>query len=232
MEGLIFGILRQLKIETVQCSFLWFRPSGDRVLPLSMKYVFLALRRGMLRVGCNSSRISSMSAIDWRGKRLLPAPTPLPPGGTAAVALNCVEWIVCCLSMFFTAFTKCAFSFTDILFFTSFTLDHTSQLSRIIIATSYGPCTINALATREQRPLATLRKQRWEKAAKSVSNQRVVTSGTLRCLSNRSTHRKLRKKKTFKIISRLQDFIINFLKNIIQVSWHRKQLQLVQAGQE
>ena len=40
-------------------------------LPLSMRYAFLALRRGMLRVGCNSSRISSMSAIEWRGKRLL-----------------------------------------------------------------------------------------------------------------------------------------------------------------
>ena len=40
-------------------------------LPLSMRYAFLALRRGMLRVGCNSSKISSMSAIEWRGKRLL-----------------------------------------------------------------------------------------------------------------------------------------------------------------
>ena len=40
-------------------------------LPLSMRYAFLALRRGMPRVGCNSSRISSMSAIEWRGKRLL-----------------------------------------------------------------------------------------------------------------------------------------------------------------
>ena len=29
----------------------------------------------------------------------------------------CVEWIVCCLSMFFKAFMKCGFSFTFILLF-------------------------------------------------------------------------------------------------------------------
>jgi len=40
----------------------------------------------------------------------------------------CVESIVCCLSMFFKAFTKCAFSFTYILFFTSSTLDHIIML--------------------------------------------------------------------------------------------------------
>ena len=57
----------KIEIETVQCSFLWFRPSGDRVLPLSMRYSSLALRRDMLRVGCNSSGISSMSAIEWPG---------------------------------------------------------------------------------------------------------------------------------------------------------------------
>ena len=32
------------EIETDQCSFLRFRPSGDRVLPLSMRYPSLALR--------------------------------------------------------------------------------------------------------------------------------------------------------------------------------------------
>ena len=46
---------------------LWFRPSGDRVLPLSMRYASLDLRRDMLRVGCNSSEISSMSTIEWPG---------------------------------------------------------------------------------------------------------------------------------------------------------------------
>ena len=28
-----------IEIETVECSFLWFRPSDDRVLPLSMRYI-------------------------------------------------------------------------------------------------------------------------------------------------------------------------------------------------
>ena len=61
----------KIEIETVQCSFLGFRPSGDRVLPLSMSTLLsLALRRDMLRVRCNSSGISSMSAIEWPGCRL------------------------------------------------------------------------------------------------------------------------------------------------------------------
>ena len=54
-------------METVQCSFLRFRPSGDKVLPLPMRYASLALGRDMLRVGCNSSGISSMSATEWPG---------------------------------------------------------------------------------------------------------------------------------------------------------------------
>ena len=40
-----------------------------------MRYASLALRRDMLRVGCNSSGISSISAIEWQvdvsGKGLL-----------------------------------------------------------------------------------------------------------------------------------------------------------------
>ena len=32
----------KIEIETVQCSFLRFRPSGDRVLLLSMRYASLA----------------------------------------------------------------------------------------------------------------------------------------------------------------------------------------------
>ena len=43
----------KIEIETVQCSFLWFRPSGDRVLPLSMRYASLAVRHDILRVDCN-----------------------------------------------------------------------------------------------------------------------------------------------------------------------------------
>ena len=54
------------------------RPSGDRVLPLSMRYASLAIRHDMLRVGCNSSGISSMSAMEWPGL--------LKWEGTAAVA--------------------------------------------------------------------------------------------------------------------------------------------------
>ena len=58
----------KIEIKTVQCSFLRFiRPSGDRVLPLSMRYASITLRRDMLRVGCNNSGISSMSAIEWPG---------------------------------------------------------------------------------------------------------------------------------------------------------------------
>ena len=61
-------IQSKIEIETVkQCSFLRFRPPGDRVLPLSMRYASLALLRDMLRVGCNSSGISSMSTIEWPG---------------------------------------------------------------------------------------------------------------------------------------------------------------------
>ena len=41
--------------------------SSDRVLPLSMRYASLALRRDVLRVGCNSSEVSSMSKIEWPG---------------------------------------------------------------------------------------------------------------------------------------------------------------------
>ena len=41
--------------------------SSDRVLPLSMRYATLALRRDVLRVGCNSSEVSSMSKIEWPG---------------------------------------------------------------------------------------------------------------------------------------------------------------------
>ena len=59
--------MKKIEIETVQCSFLRFRPSGDRVLPLSMRYASLALRRDILRVGFNSRAISSMSAIEWPG---------------------------------------------------------------------------------------------------------------------------------------------------------------------
>ena len=60
-------IQQKIKIETVkQCSFLRLRPSGDRVLPLPMRYASLDLLRDMLRVG-NSSGISSMSAIKWPG---------------------------------------------------------------------------------------------------------------------------------------------------------------------
>ena len=59
----------KIEIETVQCSFLQFRPSGDRFLPLSMRYGSLALRCDMLRVGDNNyySGISSMSVIEWPG---------------------------------------------------------------------------------------------------------------------------------------------------------------------
>ena len=57
----------KIEIETGQCSSLRFRPSGDRVLPLSIRYASLALRRDMLRVGCNSCRITSVSAIEWPG---------------------------------------------------------------------------------------------------------------------------------------------------------------------
>ena len=59
--------LIKIEKETVQCSVLRFMPSGDRVLPLSMRYASLALRRDMLRVGCNSSGISSKSEIEWPG---------------------------------------------------------------------------------------------------------------------------------------------------------------------
>ena len=80
----------KLEIETVQCSFLRLRLSGNRVLPLSMRYASLPLRRDMLRVGCNSSRISSMSAMEW------------PAGwlkweGTAAVAFAWSGLFVACL---------------------------------------------------------------------------------------------------------------------------------------
>ena len=40
----------KIEIENVQCSFLRFRPSGDRVLSLTMRYASLALRRDMPRV--------------------------------------------------------------------------------------------------------------------------------------------------------------------------------------
>ena len=66
-----------------------------------MRYASLALRRDMLRVGCNSSGITSTSAIECPGSlkcRFRGVP------------------IVCCLSMFFKTFTKGAFSFTYILF--------------------------------------------------------------------------------------------------------------------
>ena len=43
----------KIEIETVQCSLLRYRPSGDRVLPLSMRYASLAVRHDILRVGCN-----------------------------------------------------------------------------------------------------------------------------------------------------------------------------------
>ena len=56
----------KIEIETVQLSFLPFRPSGDRVLPLSMRYASLPVRHDMLTVGY-SSRISSMSAFEWPG---------------------------------------------------------------------------------------------------------------------------------------------------------------------
>ena len=61
------GSTLNLEIETVQCSFLRFRSSGDRVLPLCMRYASLASRRDMLGVGYNSSWISFMSAIEWPG---------------------------------------------------------------------------------------------------------------------------------------------------------------------
>ena len=57
----------------------------------------------MLRVCCNSSGIRSMAEIEWPGWWKWE--------GTACCGV-CVEWIVCCLSMFFKAFTKCVFSFT------------------------------------------------------------------------------------------------------------------------
>ena len=63
-----------------------------------MRYASLALRRDMLRVGCNSSGITSTSAIECPGSlkcRFRGVP------------------IVCCLSMFFKTG---AFSFTYILF--------------------------------------------------------------------------------------------------------------------
>ena len=76
-------------METVQSSFLRFRPSGDSVLPLSMRYASLALRRDMLRVGClscNSSGISSMLLCD-RVARLIKV-------GRDCCYVVCVE---CCL---------------------------------------------------------------------------------------------------------------------------------------
>ena len=85
-----------------------------------MRYASLALRRDMLRVGCNYSGISSMSTIEWPGW--------LKWEGTHCCCGICVEWIVCYLSMFFKALTKCAFSFTYILFFASFTLDHICEV--------------------------------------------------------------------------------------------------------
>ena len=85
-----------------------------------VRYASLALWRDMLRVGCNYSGISSMSTIEWPGW--------LKWEGTQCCCGICVEWIVCCLSMFFKALTKCAFSFTYILFFTSFALDHICQV--------------------------------------------------------------------------------------------------------
>ena len=94
-------------METVLCSFLRFRLSGDRVLPLytCMRNASLALRLDMLRVGCNSSGISSMSVNEW-------------PGWLKWELRDChcgvcVEWIVCCLSMFLKPFMKCAFSLTS-----------------------------------------------------------------------------------------------------------------------
>ena len=57
---------------------------------------------GMLRVGCNSSRISSMSAIEWPGwlkwKETAALPPPPPPRqGTAAVAFAWSGSFVACL---------------------------------------------------------------------------------------------------------------------------------------
>ena len=201
MEGLIFGILRQLKIETVQCSFLWFRPSGDRVLPLSLKYVFLALRRGMLRVGCNSSRISSMSAIDWRGKRLLPAPTPLPTGDCCCGV--CLEWIVCCLRL-----VSPIYIFLHLLLwiiyvrFVEYGCFHNCRQLLSQLRTAHVRYT---LQLPESSDLLNQRPSESSDGKRLLNPQvtRFVTLGTLHCLSYRSTHRKLRKKMLLKLF---QDF--------------------------
>ena len=134
---------------------------------------FSCLTADTLKVGCNSSGISSLSAIEWPGwlkcskkalkhtyqLRAMAMPSWLATRGAKQLSMAatawviwlcacvgyrpflpktllsliwrffalikvgrdccrgvCVEWIVCCLSMFFKAFTKCEFSFAYILF--------------------------------------------------------------------------------------------------------------------
>ena len=84
---------------------------------------------GMLRVGCNSSRISSMSAIEWPGwlkweeTAALPPPPP-PRQGTAAVAFAWSGLFVACLRSLKRSRSVRLVSPIYCFFFTSFTLDH------------------------------------------------------------------------------------------------------------
>ena len=64
---------------------------GSDRLVTGFASIYLALRRDMLRVGCNSSGISSMSAIEFA--RLIKV-------GRDCCCGVCVEWIVCCLSLY------------------------------------------------------------------------------------------------------------------------------------
>ena len=111
----------KIEIETVQCSFLWFRPSGYRVLPLSMRCASLALRRDMVRVGCYSSGISSLASIEWPGW--------FKWKGTAAVAFL---WSGLFVVNLWSMFTERAFSFTYLNHGkTSYTFTNTGETRQI-----------------------------------------------------------------------------------------------------
>ena len=95
--------------------------SGYRVLPLSMRYASLALRRDMVRVGCYSSGISSLAAIEWPGW--------FKWKGTAAVAFL---WSGLFVVTLWSMFTERAFSFTYLNHGkTSYTITNTGETRQI-----------------------------------------------------------------------------------------------------
>ena len=86
-----------------------------------MRYASLALRCDMLRVGCYSSAISSLAAIECPGWLKLK--------GTAAVAFL---WSGLFVATLWSMFTKCAFSFTYVNHGkTSYTFTNTGETRQI-----------------------------------------------------------------------------------------------------